>query len=87
MRRELVDQSIQATLLIQVGSIVLHGTIEHSTKGVTIVRTITGQNKGNVCKDNKAAFRYNNNGILVPYYCLNRKLYSVQAIMCSVTIV
>jgi hypothetical protein len=29
MRRELVDQGVQATLLIHLGSIVLHRTIEH----------------------------------------------------------
>jgi hypothetical protein len=29
MRRELVDQGVQAILLIHLGSIVLHRTIEH----------------------------------------------------------
>jgi hypothetical protein len=46
MRRELVDQGVQSTLLIHVRPIVLYRIMGRTTivyrTGVTIVRTITG---------------------------------------------
>ena len=60
MRRELVDQGIQCTLLIHVRPIVLHRTIGQTTivihdKRVTVFRTRTSQDKRRVWKDNKAS--------------------------------
>ena len=60
MRRELVDQGVQGTLLIHVRPIVLHRTIGRTTivvhdKRVTVFRTRTSQDKRRVWKDNKVS--------------------------------
>ena len=60
MRRELVDQGIQGTLLIHVRPIVLHRTIGRTTivvhdKRVTVFRTRASHDKRRVWKDNKAS--------------------------------
>ena len=60
IRRELVDQGVQGTLLIHVRPIVLHKTIGRTTivvhdKRETTLGTRTGQDKRSVWKDNKAS--------------------------------
>jgi hypothetical protein len=63
--RELMDQGVQATLLIHDGSIVLHKnnrTLNYNSeqKGMATVRTITSQDKRNVWKDNKVSRQQDN---------------------------